>query len=197
MAGRAAAMTPDHADWLHQRMEVTGPPEDLAAFRKAAAGSGTVPWRLDLDRMEEDLFHRLAEPGRRTLSVHGARVLAGQLREAIERRHALAVARVGRSAACPLDLHALVPVPGDVLPLGPDDPEALAWLWANWGTTEPLRHVLEAGAAASGFGTARDQDTRWKLTFWSADWTPWRALERIRLDWPTLRFGIRPTYDDR
>ena len=90
-----------------------------------------------------------------------------------------------------------MPVPDDVLLLGPDDPTALGWLWANWGTTEPLRHVTVAGAAARHAGKGADQCKSWQLSFWSADWTPWRALGRIRLEWPTLRFDVRPTYDDR
>jgi hypothetical protein len=35
----------------------------------------------------------------------------------------------------------------------------------------------------------------WVLTFWSADWTPWRALAQLAASWPTLRFAARPTYD--
>ncbi len=198
---------PAHTDWLHHRMTVTGPAHQLAAFRTAAAGAGTVPWRLDLDRMEEDFFHRLADPSRRTLTLQGARVLAGQLREAVERRHAVAVTRVGRSAACPLDLHALIPVPDDILRLGPDDPAALGWLWANWGTVEPLRHIepVPGNHAAKGrhpdpggrTSMAPERDEHWRIGFWSADWTPWRALARLRSDWPSLTFEIRPTYDDR
>ena len=46
-------------------------------------------------------------------SLAGARVLAGQLHEALERRHAVAAARVGRSPAFPFNLDALVPVPTD------------------------------------------------------------------------------------
>lgn len=201
------AVAPANTDWLHHRMTVTGPADNLAAFQKAAAGAGTVPWRLDLDRIEEDFFHRLADPGRRTLSLQGARVLASQLREAVERRHALAVTRVGRSTACPLDLHALVPVPEDILRLGPDDSAALAWLWAHWGTTEPLRHVEPAPGKHPAPGrhpdpggptsAPADHGKPWRLSFWSADWTPWRALARIRLDWPMLSFDVRPTYDDR
>ena len=207
------AVAPAHTDWLHHRMRVTGPAADLASFRKAAAGAGTVPWRLDLDRIEQLLSHRLVDPARRTLSVAGARVLAGQLREAVERRQALAVAQIGRSTACSLDLHALVSVPETILRLGPDDPAALAWLCANWGTTEPLRHVAAASGRHPTSGQypepgrhpdpggsrpiAAQRGEEWKIGFWSADWTPWRALQRIRRDWPTLHFDLRPTYDDR
>ena len=190
-----APLRPRHTDWLHHCLLVVGPAKTLADFHAAARGSGTIPWWLDLDRMEEDLFLTLAAPPapqRRRLSLAGARVLASQLRDAAERRHNAAVARVGQSRACPFDLHALVPVPDDVLQLGPDHPEALAWLWAHWGTTAALRHVsaepvLPRRAAPGDPATLR-------FSFWSADWTPWRALATVRARWPALRFDIRPTY---
>jgi hypothetical protein len=99
-------------------------------------------------------------------------VLAGQLREAVGRRHERAVSRIGLSQACPFDLHALIPVPGHMLQLGPDDPLALAWLWEHWGTTQPLRHVAEdivAGQDArlrSGLAAGHEA---FDVTFWSAD----------------------------
>ena len=68
-----------HTDWLHHRLAIIGAAEQLAAFRRAAAGAGIIPWQLDLGRMEEDVFHLLAAPPLsqpRTLSVAGARVLA-------------------------------------------------------------------------------------------------------------------------
>jgi len=185
-----------HTDWLHHRLMVTGPTEPMADFRVAACGAGTIPWQLDGDRMAEDFFHLLVAPPppqRRRLSLTGARELARQLREAVERRHAAAVARVGHSLACPFDLHALVPVPPDMLRLGPDHPDALAWLWAHWGTTAALRHVAVEPAPAlraplpAGTAVVR-------LSFWSADWTPWRALAAVAARWPALRFDIRPTY---
>ena len=61
------------------------------------------------DSLEEDWFHLLVNPAHHALSLAAARVLAGQLLEAVEHRHAVAVARVGHSRASPLDLHALVP----------------------------------------------------------------------------------------
>ena len=33
------------------------------------------------------------------------------------------------------------------------------------------------------------------MTFWSADWTPWRALARLAEQWPSLRFTVQPHYD--
>jgi hypothetical protein len=145
-AGRGAPLRLVHTDWLYHRLTIAGPQEEVAAFRAAARGAGIIPWHLDLDRIEEDCFHLLVSPPaprQRTLSLAGARIVAGQLRDAVGRRHDLAVARVGRSRACPFDLHALVPVPSVLLRLGPDDAASLAWLWEHWGTTQALRHVAE------------------------------------------------------
>jgi hypothetical protein len=197
---RAAPMRLAHTDWLHHRLAIVGPAAQIAGFRHAAAGAGVIPWQLDLDRMEEDVFHLLAAPPapqRRTLSVAGARVLAGQLREAVGRRHERAVARVEASQACPFDLHTLIPVPDEMLRLGPDAPAALAWLWEHWGTTQPLRHVAEEAAGSQelrrrSVPVGRDAI---HIAFWSADWTPWRALAALAKRWPGLCFDVRPTYD--
>ncbi len=178
-------------DWLHHRLTVRGSADELTRFRDAASGAGIIPWHYDLARMEADFFHLLVAP-QRELSLAGARILARQLCGAVGRRHAVAVSRVGQSRACPFDLHALLPVPAAILALGPDEPEALAWLWEHWGTTEALRHVaVEA---------TREQDTAavsaaFQVSFWSADWTPWRALEQVGSRWPVLRFDVRPRYE--
>ena len=188
-----------HTDWLHHRLEVSGPDPALADFTAAARGAGIIPWHLDCARMEEDLFHLLVAPPapqRCRLSLAGARVLARQLCEASAARQAAAVARVGRSRACAFDLHALVPVPAAILRLGPDHPDALAWLWAHWGTTAALRHVILEPAPAWRSPPVAGRATL-VFRFWSADWTPWRALAASAARWPALRFDARPTYDDR
>jgi len=172
-----------HTDWLYHHLDIEGSDSVLTAFAGRACGAGAIPWCLNLDQIEEDAFHSLAVAG--ALSLHGAGILAGQLRAAVGRRHQLAVGRVGHSRACPLDLHAVLPVPDDFLSLGPDHPDALAWLWANWGTTDALRHVTRRAASTP---------TCLSLAFWSADWTPWRAVEAMRTDWPELRFTIKPHY---
>jgi hypothetical protein len=199
-ARRTAPVRLAHTDWLHHRLAIIGAADQLAAFRRAAAGAGIIPWEIDFDRLEEDVFHLLAAAPpsqQRTLSVAGARVLAGQLREAVGHRHERAVARVGVSQACTFDLHALLPVPDQMLRLGPDDPVALAWLWEHWGTTQPLRHVAEdvvAGQDARRWsGLAAERDAI-HVTFWSADWTPWRAMAALAERWPGLRFDVCPTY---
>jgi len=115
----------------------------------------------------------------------------------MEQRHALAVSLVGRSRACPLDLHALVPVPAEVLRLGPDHPAALAWLWQHWGTTEALRHVAAERPGKTLPEPPAAGQRVLQLTFWSADWTPWRAVQQVRIDWPTLQFDVQPEYASR
>ncbi len=63
----------------------------MERFRDAAAGSGVVPWILDLDRMEEGWFLPMAAPagGGHAISVAGARVLARRLRAAVAVRGAM------------------------------------------------------------------------------------------------------------
>ena len=204
--GGRPPLSPAHTDWLHHHLAVSGPAEAVTAFRAAAIGPGRLPWALDLDQMEEDLFHTLAAPRppqRRRLSLAGARALARQLSGAAEQRHALVAAQAGSRAetqgvcgrACPFDLQALLPVPDAVLRLGPDHLDAHAWLWAHWGTTQALRHVTEHRVAVLGrHRVPRRDPATLHLSFWSADWTPWRALAQVAARWPTLRFDTRPTY---
>lgn len=189
------SVAPAHTDWLFHYLQIMGPAEALTELRREAAGAGIIPWHLDLDRMEEDFFLKLAAPaGRaRTLSLEGARMLASELRDAVGHRHARAVAQVGRSHACCFDLHALAPVPSDILRLGPDHPDSLLWLWTNWGTTDALRHVALAPDLKRG---APEPDAAvFRISFWSADWTPWRALATVRSRFPELNFEVQPRYD--
>ena len=198
-SGDADVLAPAHPDWLYQHLLVTGDADLVTLFRHAAAGPGAIPWRDDLAQAEEDWFHLLAAPPapqRRSVSLYGARILAGQLRDAVERRRDRVSARAGRGGggSCPLDLHRLFPVPAGVLRLGPGHPEARRWLWANWGTTWPLRHVAELPVSKAGRPPSRTPGRLW-LGFWSADWTPWPAILRLRADWPALRFDLAPRYD--
>lgn len=176
-------------DWLHHRLDISGPAPDLAAFRNAAAGAGVVPWHIDHARLEEDWFHLLIAPasGQRGISVAGARILARQLRDADWAAHQDALSRIGRFASCPFDLHALVPVPPDILRRGPEDPRSLTWLWENWGTTWALRRVTEVAPPRGATGPT------FSVTFWSADWTPWQVIRRLRSQWQMLRFGVMVT----
>ena len=201
---QAAPLRLAQPDWLHHRLTISGPVDEVARFRGAAAGAGIVPWQLDLERLEEDTLHRLVEAQPGSLSLAGARILARQLRDAVEHRHALATARVGQSRACPFDLHALVPVPSAILALGADDPLADAWLWEHWGTCQALRHVaLDPSTPDVATEPVPQDDTAngpagpaaIRVSFWSADWIPWRALSQLAIDWLTLRVEVRPSYE--
>ncbi len=165
----------------------------MAAFAAAARGSGVIPWQLDFDRLEEDIFHLAAtQPaGQRTLTIEGCHILAREFRARVEARQAKAAALIGRSLACPFDLQVLLPIPAAILQLGPTDPASRAWLSAHWGTTDGLRHVTErpkpstgrrlpAGHAVIGYG------------FFTAGATPHAAMAALAARWPALRFVLRP-----
>ena len=176
-------------------MVVTGPADDVAALRHAVAGAGAIPWYYpDADLEEEDRLHALLHPpdGSPGLSLHGARALSRALRGAADAHHARVLAAVeAGSRACPFDLHALLPVPDRVLRLGPHDPPSLAWLRRRWGVVRALRHVrLRDGAPDRRLR----RSARLHYEFWSADWTPWAAIEGLRQRWPAVVFDVRPDY---
>ena len=191
---RGNEVAPAATDWLRNTLVVRGPAEAVAGFRDAAAGPGVIPWRLDLDRLEEDWFLPMAAPlgGLRAISLAGARILARRLRDATAARHARALERLARGErGCPFDLHRLQPVPPTILQLGPDDPASQAWLWTRWGTTRALRHVRALSARVDGRRKHTDEVV---VEFWSADWSPWRAIARLRREWPKLTFELVPDY---
>ena len=76
--------------------------------------------------------------------------------------------------------------------LGEDAPAARAWLWANWGTIQPLRHVRIVEENAD---RRLRRSARVVYEFYAADWTPWQAILRLCRDWPQLIFSVRPCYD--
>lgn len=182
-------------DWLAHRLTVAGPAAALAVFQDAAAGPGVVPWRNGLAAAAEGWFNRMVAVAvhARSISVAGAHSLAEQVRDALTARYALACA-AARVRACPLDLHALIPVPADLLDQGPDDPRAIAWLWAHWGTTWPLRHVAARPTTGAAVRRLPDGQGGVVFLFHAADWSPWPALLTIRPRWPELRFDLRPDY---
>lgn len=161
-------------------------------FRIAASGTGRIPWQPDYERMEEDWANRLrgSAPSTRRISLHDARVAARQMRTELERLE-LRLQDDRRHRQCPLDLNALIPVPDKVLSLGPGDPVVLAWLWENWGTTWVLRGVEEVLNDDNSTPLPDGREVT-KIRFFSADWTPWRALATIRERWPDLNFTIKP-----
>jgi len=192
-AGAQALPMPD---WLRHTLSVAGPSGTLAAFRAAAQGPGSLPFRCG-DPRQEDWMHLLLTPPpeQRGISVEGARILSAQLREAVERR-AQAAPAARRAPACPFDLHALLPVPDGLLRLGPDDPRVLDWLWVHWGTTWPLRHVVAQPLSTGERERLPTGHDGVRYQFWSADWTPWRALDSIRTGWPDLTLTAAVQYGE-
>jgi hypothetical protein len=122
-----------------------------------------------------------------------ARALARELREVIATRHARVLARWHEAGGCPLDLHRLIPIPDTILALGEDAPAARHWLWAQWGTTQPLRQVR---VLEDNSDRRLRRSARVVYEFLSADWTPWQALLRLRGDWSTLILANDPRYGE-
>jgi hypothetical protein len=187
-------MVPSTTDWLRHTLLVTGTHQDVAAFRAAAAGPGAIPWRRDAGRLEEEWFLGLAAPpqGARAISLPGARLLARRLRDAVALHEAREQARIAAGdRSCPLDLHRLLPVPRPLLALGPEEPESRDWLWRHWGTSRALRQVH---ALPVKHDRRLRQTDRWAVAFWSADWSPWPALQQMRRNWPDLSLELTPHY---
>ncbi len=174
-------------EWLRNFLTVSGPAGDVSRFREAARGTNGIPWPIDLEHEEMRLFAPMAGGGAE------ARMLARQLREIIAARHDRVLTRWNGPGLCPLDLHRLLPIPDHILQLGEEDPAAQDWLRSHWGTTQRLRavRIREEGA---------DRRLRRKAEivyeFWSADWTPWQAILRLRREWPKLALSVQPKYDD-
>lgn len=191
-AGPAAG----HPAWLYHHLTITGPAGAVQAFAAAARGSGVIPWQLDGGALEENVFNLVAAqpPAQRRLSIEGCRILARQVRDRVEARQARAAALVGRSRACPFDLHALLPVPDAVLQLGPNHPQAAAWLQENWGTADKPRHVAGRPDARPGRRLPRDHAVL-GYGFFTAGDTPHAAVTQLAARWPTLRFVLRPRPD--
>ena len=179
--------------WLYHHLTITGPAADVTAFAAAARGPGIIPWRLDFDRIEEDIFNLALSrrPGPRSLSIAGCHILARQFRQRIAARDERAAALIGQSRACPFDLHELLPVPDEILRRGPTDPESLDWLARHWGTRDGLRKVIErpnpsagrrlpAGHAVISYG------------FFTTGETPRAAIGQLGARWPALRFALIP-----
>lgn len=190
MSGAAA---PEPVDWLWNELTLSGPAARVEAFRAAAAGAGVIPWVLDLAALEEEfLLPMLAPPdGARAISLAGAKLLARRLRDATAANHAAALARMATDRSCPFDLHRLLPVPATLLALGPEEPASRDWLRAHWGVARPLRHVATLPATLDRRLRRMGQ---LRVGFWSADWSPWAAIARLRRDWPGLSLELRPHY---
>ena len=186
VAGQADTQPTSGAiDWLWNTVAVSGPAGTIARFRSAARGTNAAPWHIDLDHEEARLLAPMASGGIE------ARLLARELREVIAARQQRIRAAWAGPGRCPFDLHRLAPVPPRILQLGDDDPEALDWLRAHWGTTRPLRHVRVLDRLDD---KRLRRSARFTVRFQSAEWTPWQAIRQLRADWRQLVFDVRPDY---
>jgi len=182
-----------YTDWLRNTLAVSGPAEEVARFTAAAAGAGVIPWELDLAALEEEFLLLMAAPedGTPAISLAGAKLLVRRLGEAVALNHQRALSRIDTDRSCPLDLHRLLPVPAAILRLGPEEAASRDWLAAHWGTTRPLRHVEALPGKLDG---RRKKMGEFRVGFWSADWSPWQAVLRLRRNWPELSFVLEPDY---
>ena len=121
-----------------------------------------------------------------------ARILARELREASFQHQSKVRNRATSLRLCPLDLHALIPIPAEILDLGPDHKNARAWLRAHWGVVMALRKIRLIAAGCKKLRGKKEQVT---IEFWSADWTPWPAVVAVRERFPGLIFSVAPDYE--
>ncbi|WP_232092000.1 hypothetical protein [Acetobacter aceti] len=165
-------------DWLAHVLTVTGPEAVLGRFQAEAVGTGRLSWGPDVSEPEDLARIFPAQDDRTTALI-----------DQIAQSQKGLLAREAGSGAVPFDLNALCPMPLDLLALGPASPATQTWLWQYWGTSRPLQQVEVME------GHPKENTPRWSITFWSADWTPWAALQAIAIRWPDLIFSIRPLYD--
>jgi hypothetical protein len=57
----------------------------------------------------------------------------------------------------------------------------MLWVGAGW------RHA--------GRDEKAPEEIVFRVSFWAADWTPWRALAAVRASFPGLRFDLQPHYE--
>ncbi len=182
---------PQEVDWFWNRLDVSGPQEDLQSFIHAAQGPGFVPWDWgetgDLEYTAA-LIRRGGAP-----NLAAAEKLAHRYREklwfAIE--DARSAAERGLSIV-PLDLNALIPIPSEILRTGHRRAGA-EWCRQNWGTAWPLRKVSFAFAYRR---TGAKIEPVGQYEFIAGDWSPWAALVAIQEQWMGLKFRLSYELDE-
>ena len=190
---RTAAGVPS---WLYHHLVVTGPADGVALFVTAARGPGVIAWATDGAEVEEWVFNLAASqpPARRNLTMAGCRILARQYRERFEAHHERAAEQMGHRRSCALDLHALLPVPDDILRLGRTHPAALAWCRTHWGVPDGLHQAGERPDLGPGRRLPRGHGVAAYGFFTGGD-TPHVAVAGLAARWPGLRFVLRPRPD--
>lgn len=179
-------------EWLYNELLITGPEEELKLFAVAARGPGVTPWRINYDKIEEDIFNIAVSrpPPLRLLDIEGCRILARQFSERVAARQARANARIGKSKACPFDLQTIIPIPENVLFLGASDPKAIEWLLENWGTADGLRQVQSLEKPSTGKRLPGGHRTI-GYSFFTINTSAEHAVSFIKEAWLGLRFTLR------
>ena len=186
-AHRLAASSPDH-----QRPAGAG-----GGARTAAAGAGVIPWQLDLDRLAEDLFLLLAARHRRSRAASASPAHASLPANCATPWPAATRWRSPGSAAagpvrstCTRCCRCRRPCCAAV--------RTIRRRWPGSGPTgAPPRRCAMSAPSTRRSRTIRRRspgEAVFRVTFWSADWTPWRALAALAAQWPALRFALRPRY---
>jgi len=180
----------DGAEYIWNRLEVSGPHELLYDFIGAASGPGFVDWRPEWHSVYEQIYFGAVRGGAPTREA--AEYLAREFRDILWRRHEEERARAEMDSHCvPLDLNALIPIPRRVLRKGFGE-AGQEWMWANWGVRWPIRRVTFALERERGdTGGVKPAAV---FRFLSEDWSPWIAVLRMRERWPELSFTLFPSY---
>jgi hypothetical protein len=178
----------DGADFILNRLEVSGPDEFLYDFIGAASGPGFIDWRPEWHSVYEQIYFEAVRGGAPTREA--AEHLARKLRDILWRRHEEERVRAELdSHRVPLDLNALFPIPLRVLRKGFVE-AGQEWMWADWGVRWPIRRVTFAIERRDASGVKPVAVFR----FLSEDWSPWVALLNMRERWPELRFEMKAEY---
>ena len=179
-------------DYVLSRLEVSGDRMKLYDFVNAAAGPGFLDWAIDWYRTYEEAYGSVLLGGAPSLGA------ASMVAHAITDRNWHRVGAARRTAEldptrCPFDLHALIPVPAEILRRGYRG-AGEAWLWRHWGVGAPLRQVTLEIVRRPLQGELPEIAAIYR--FLSEDWAPAVAIGKIRDVWPGLRFQLACRFPD-
>ena len=176
--------------FLYAHLTVAGPEREVGEFERRARGPGVIPWYFDGDVLEEDIFLMAIQAPDRSLTVEGCRILAHQFRLRAEERHSQVLALVeAGNTRCPLDLHALLPVPESLLRRGLSDSRSRAWLRKQWGVETALCKVVVLPEKKNQ-STKSIKNRALQYGFFSEKSLPERAVRRLTELWPALHFTL-------
>ncbi|MCE0745067.1 hypothetical protein LWC05_14410 [Acetobacter sicerae] len=190
-ASSLSSVAADPEGWVGHHLTAQGPAPSIDRLCVAARGPGLIPWVLNVDRQEEDLFALLSRvpAARRGMAVRECHALAHQLAQSAARARAMDLTRAAEAVACPFDLNRLLPVPPALLEAGENDPDTLAWLRKHWGVAATLRRVVSRARPSPLEPLAKSHAVvGWG--FYSRGGSPFIAIARLRRVWPDLTFRL-------